>query len=127
MNSFSHIDLRVRNLAEAETLYRALLPPLGFKEFWEGEDWKGFSADEDFPGKAFFAFTEDPAHRANGTRIAFWTSSAADVDKIAAAVLAAGAQSMEGPCFHPEYDPSYYAIFFEDPSGNKLEVVHRRS
>lgn len=126
-NSFSHIDLRVRSLAEAEPLYRALLPPLGFTEFWEGEGWESFSAAGAFPGKAFFAITEDPAHQTNGTRIAFWTSSAARVNEIASAVLAAGAKNMEGPCYHTEYDPSYYAIFFEDPSGNKLEVVYRKT
>jgi hypothetical protein len=25
----------------------------------------------------------------------------------------------------PEYSPSYYAVFFEAPSGNCLEVCHR--
>jgi predicted lactoylglutathione lyase len=128
MNSFSHIDLRVRSLAEAEPLYRALLPALGFEDFRVGDDRsKSFSVDEDFPSKAFVSLIEDPKHQANETRIAFWTSSVAQVDEIAAAVIAAGAKNAEGPCYHTEYTPTYFAIFFEDSSGNKLEVVHRSS
>ena len=26
-----------------------------------------------------------------------------------------------------DYSPGYYAVFFEDPDGNKLEVCHRES
>jgi len=32
---------------------------------------------------------------------------------------------VEGPMFNPEYEPGYYAIFFEDPCGNRLEVCCR--
>jgi hypothetical protein len=30
------------------------------------------------------------------------------------------------PRLHPEYDPDYYASFFEDPDGLRLELVGRR-
>jgi catechol 2,3-dioxygenase-like lactoylglutathione lyase family enzyme len=123
-NPFSHIDLRVRDLAEALPLCRALLPTLGFNEFWEGEEWTGFSAGGQFPEKPFFGLTEDARHRPNGNRIAFWVDTVAEVDRITAAIIAAGARAIEGPGYEPE-DDSYYAIFFEDASGNKLEIVHR--
>jgi hypothetical protein len=37
---------------------------------------------------------------------------------------AAGAQEISGPNWMP-YGPDYYAVFFTDPSGNRLEVYHR--
>jgi catechol 2,3-dioxygenase-like lactoylglutathione lyase family enzyme len=124
-NPFSHIDLRVRDSAEAVVFYRAFLPLLGFTEFWEGQHWKGFDAGGKLPAQAWFGFTEDAGHQPNGNRIAFWAESPAIVDGIARALAAVGAQNIEGPMACDEYSRDYYAVFFEDPSGNKLEVMYR--
>jgi catechol 2,3-dioxygenase-like lactoylglutathione lyase family enzyme len=124
-NPFSHIDLRVRNLAEATEFYRALLPLVGFTQWWGKEEWRGSSALGAFPSKPFFGFTEDPNHHPNATRIAFWVNSPSEVDRVAGIIRRAGARNVEGPLFNPEYHETYYAVFFEDPSGNRLEVVHR--
>jgi catechol 2,3-dioxygenase-like lactoylglutathione lyase family enzyme len=124
-NPFSHIDLRVQNLAVATDFYRKFLPTVGFTNPWDGDEWKGNSADGVFPSKPFFGFTEDPDYRPNSTRIAFWVSSPAEVDRVAGILRGAGAKNIEGPLFNPEYNETYYAVFFEDPSGNRLEVVHR--
>jgi catechol 2,3-dioxygenase-like lactoylglutathione lyase family enzyme len=126
MNPFSHIDLRVRDLSVATEFYREFLPAIGFTRWWGGEgEWRGSSALGAFPSKPFFGFTEDPSHQPNGTRIAFWVSSPAEVDRVAGVIQNAGARNIEGPFSNPEYDETYYAVFFEDPSGNRLEVVHR--
>ena len=45
-------------------------------------------------------------------------------DEIAALALEAGARNMSGPRACPEYSPTYYAAFFDDPSGNPLEICH---
>ena len=83
LNPFSHIDLRVRELGDATEFYREFLPAIGFTEQWEGEEWRGNSALGAFPSKPFFGFTEDPNHQPNGTRIAFWVNSSAEVDRVA--------------------------------------------
>lgn len=126
-NPFSHIDLRVRSLAKVTDFYRALLPELGFTVWWgeEGGEWRGASAEGTLPSKAFFGFTEDPAHQPNATCIAFWVDNRKDVDRIANVVRAVGGLNIEGPDLNPEYSEDYYAIFFQDPDGNRLEVVHR--
>ena len=126
-NPFSHIDLRVRSLAKVTDFYRALLPQLGFTVWWgeEGGEWRGASTEGTFPSKPFFGFTEDPTHQSNATCIAFWVDNREDVDRIANVVRAAGGLNIEGPGFNPEYSEDYYAIFFQDPDGNRLEVVHR--
>jgi predicted lactoylglutathione lyase len=56
---------------------------------------------------------------------AFWADTKEDVDHIAALTVAAGARNVEGPMFCSEYSPTYYGMFFEDPSGNRLEVCCR--
>ena len=36
-----------------------------------------------------------------------------------------GGKNLEGPEVCPGYSPGYYAFFFEDPDGNKLEICCR--
>jgi len=77
--------------------------------------------------RAALALTDDPGHVANANRIAFWVENRAAVDLIAARASEAGAAGMEAPAECPEISPSYYAAYFEDPSGNRLEVYFRES
>jgi len=36
-------------------------------------------------------------------------------------------KALEGPEVCVDYSPGYYAFFFEDPDGNKLEICCRKS
>jgi predicted lactoylglutathione lyase len=122
---FDHIDLRVKNLANARKFYGMILPELGFACDRSDDDWATFySAGGDRPS-AFFGFTEDPQHRPNGTRIAFWADTRNEVDRFAEVVRKAGGKNLEGPEVCPGYSPGYYALFFEDLDGNKLEICCR--
>jgi catechol 2,3-dioxygenase-like lactoylglutathione lyase family enzyme len=122
-----HIDLRVKNYQQALKFYRKLLPALGFTCERSDEEWATFySAGGDNPS-AFFGFTADPDHAPNGSRVAFWAETRTEVDHIAALAKEAGAINIEGPELCKEYSPGYYAVFFEDPDGNKLEVCCRET
>jgi catechol 2,3-dioxygenase-like lactoylglutathione lyase family enzyme len=123
---FDHIDLRVKNREAAQRFYAQILPAIGFRVDKSGDQWGLFEAEGEI-GVDFFGFTEDANHRPNGNRIAFWAASHEAVDKVAEAVRKAGAKNIEGPEVCLEYSPGYYAVFFEDPDGNKLEVCHRAS
>ena len=68
---------------------------------------------------------EDPDHRPLATRIAFGATDKNAVDQATAIATLAGALNVEGPMFCPEYSPTYYASFFEDPSGNRIEICCR--
>jgi predicted enzyme related to lactoylglutathione lyase len=122
---FDHIDLRVRSLAEAKPFYAVLLPAVGFPEFCETPIGIAYDAVRDHPKPEFVGLIEDISHVPNATRIAFWMDTKEDVDRVAAAITAAGARNVEGPMFCPEYSATYYGMFFEDPSGNRLEVCCR--
>jgi len=74
---------------------------------------------------AGFGFTVDPGHTPNGTRIAFWAETPEEVDRLAEVVRAAGAKNLDGPELVPGYRPGYYALFFDDPEGNQLEICCR--
>lgn len=124
-NPFQHVDLRVNDLERAWVFYSEILPALGFEKGNKGKVFSGFDAAGEPPAQAWFGFTEDKDHRPNANRIAFWAESRERVDAIAGLIRKAGALNVSGPRACPEYTPTYYAVFFEDPFGNRLEVCHR--
>src|SRR3977135_1246199 len=126
MRLFDHIDLRVKNREEAQRFYAQILPAIGFRVDKSGERWGLFEA-EGSVAVDFFGFTEEADHQPNGNRIAFGAASRGAWHKAAESVQKAGGRNIEGPELCVEYSPGYYAVFFEDPDGNKLEVCYRES
>jgi len=120
---FSHVDIRVRDRERAKTFYDALFAPLGMTSE-TGETFTTYTIDPDAPEGdwEWFGFTEDRDMVAGSGRIAIFADTREIVDDAANAARDAGAGAIEGPGVVPEYTPSYYAVFFEDPDGNKLEV-----
>jgi catechol 2,3-dioxygenase-like lactoylglutathione lyase family enzyme len=98
-----------------------LLPALGFTRDARVEGWLQFEAD-DGEITEFFGITESPTHVPNENRIAFWAESPSEVELLATVAREADARNIEGPM---PYEPGYYAVFFEDPCGNRLEICHR--
>jgi catechol 2,3-dioxygenase-like lactoylglutathione lyase family enzyme len=95
-----HIDLRVRNFDAARAFYDPLLITMGYTEFDVLDRDINYHAPGGSHSEPFFGLMEDTNHRANGAR------------------------NFEPP--EPYHgSPRYYAAFFEDPDGNKLEVVYR--
>jgi predicted enzyme related to lactoylglutathione lyase len=122
-----HIDLRVKDFKRAMNFYQKLLPALGFSCDRSDPEWGTFyAAGQDRPAE-FLGFTEERGHQPNGTRIAFWADTRDEVDRIANLVREIGGKNFEGPEVCPGYSPGYYAFFFEDPDGNKLEICCREN
>ena len=124
VNPFGHVDLRVSNLEAAFGFYDTLLPALGFTARYHGEAWKVWATAEPPPLTAYVAITEEPGHVGNANRVAFRVDSTAAVDRIAEVARSNGAGGISGPKPMP-YSPGYYAAYFTDPSGNRLEVYVR--
>ena len=118
---FDHIDLRVPDLKAATPFYELLLPALGFTRKVDVDGWLQFEA-ADGEVTEFFGVTESTHHAPNENRIAFWAESKERVDALADVAKKAGARTIEGPM---PYEAGYYAVFFEDPWGNRLEICHR--
>jgi catechol 2,3-dioxygenase-like lactoylglutathione lyase family enzyme len=123
---FDHIDLRVADLDAARPLYDALLPALGLSHIVDLPDGREYYETLE-PGESrlFFGIHAEPHHRGNATRICFAAASPSDVDRLAMIARDAGARAMEGPEI-PYSSERYYAVFFEDAGGNKLEIAYRR-
>lgn len=124
---FDHVDLRVSDFAKTRPLYDALLPAMGYSQLTETAEWINYGPPGDDGTGDFFGIMLDPGHRANGSRTALRAASRAEVDRLAAIAHSAGATAFEPAHLCEEYTPYYYATFFEDADGNKLEICYREA
>ena len=126
-----HIDLVVSSIERSLPFYRELLAPLGYHRISE---MRASAARRSGTSRA-------PASRSASARrqsrsaaaydrysvgvhhIAFEAWSRAAVDERAAWLRERGAEIESGPEEYG-YQPGYYAVFFYDPDGIKLEIVH---
>jgi len=118
-----HVDHRVGNVKQVRPFYDALMPALGYTEVNDcGSAIEYYCRDL---ANQFFGIHQSAKHRPSDTRVAFAARTRAAVDAIGAILAGAGAKRIEGPEDCPDYTQPYYAVFFEDPEGNKLEVCCR--
>ena len=124
-NPFSHVDLRVPDLEAGVAFYARLMPEVGFSKYEGGQAFRCWTTPEGSgPERPWFGITEDREHRPNANRVAFGVASRAEVDRIGGLLAELGAGAISGPKPMPEYTATYYAVFFDDPWGNPLEVLH---
>jgi catechol 2,3-dioxygenase-like lactoylglutathione lyase family enzyme len=129
----SHVDLTVTDLASSVDFYDRVLGRLGYRRM----DGVGAGAPcwaiADASG-GFFAIALKPARtEPKGARhdryapglhhLAFHADTRADVDRFHDFLREIGATVLDAPAEYG-YTPGYYAVFFADPDGIKLEVVY---
>jgi catechol 2,3-dioxygenase-like lactoylglutathione lyase family enzyme len=125
MPVIDHVDLRVADVARCKPFYDAFLKEYGFRGKAQPDGSQLYYRIEDRQVREVIVVNGEADHRPNANRLAFFAATRADVDRIALAAHSAGARAYEPPAACPEYTESYYAAFFEDPDGNRLEVVNR--
>jgi catechol 2,3-dioxygenase-like lactoylglutathione lyase family enzyme len=117
-----HISIRVSDFKKSKAFYAKLFGFLGFEPMEHYEDAAGWSN-----GKTRFWIGEADAegkkhkHRIGDIgfhHYAFELGSRAEVDALGAFVVKLGTQIVDPPA---EYYDDYYAVFFLDPDGLKLE------
>ncbi len=130
-----HLDLVVSSLERSLPFYRDLLGPLGWVGHVEEEGERGeplhYLWGPDLEGSLGLreAQSESDAYdryRVGLHHVGFAAPSREAVDRTAAWVGEVGAE-FDGAAGERPYLPGYYAVFFFDPDGLKLEVVHKPS
>ncbi len=116
--ALSHVDLRVRDRVKATAFYDAILVPFGYARV-DGETFTTYEVSAEDDSTTWLGFIVDAAMHPGSARVALAAATRGEVDHAAELAHAAGAARIEGPEY--AYGPDYYAVFFEDPDGNKLE------
>ena len=125
MMVFDHVDLRVADIERCRPFYDAFLRAFGFRGQPQSDGSRLYYRLEHRSVREAIVLIPEADHRANATRLAFCAPTPSDVDRIAAIAARSGARAFEAPAPCPEIADPYYAAFFEDPDGNRLEVVCR--
>jgi glyoxylase I family protein len=140
----SHIDFSVGRPKRSIPFYDAFFTALGYRRWFpelpefRGEEperaaWTLRGADGSWfgvevrPARADAAERRYDRYEPGPHHLAFHAASPAKVDEVHARMLAAGAEVLDPPRDYsgdPHYAPGYYAAFYADPDGVKLEVVY---
>lgn len=126
-STFYHASINVSDIQ----FYERLLAYLGFKTV--AEYAYGFGASDG--SVSVWVFKVDPHYNTHAfhrkalgiNHFAFRVDNKKAVDKFYSDYLLTNGISVlyGGPAEHPEYEPGYYAVYFEDPDRLKLEVVYK--
>jgi glyoxylase I family protein len=122
-----HVFINVTDLDRARAFYGWLMPQLGYPGTWDYQALSvGFLGQRGSFWIKQAARPAEPFHkdRVGLCEIAFRAESRAQVDALHRALAARGVPVLDPPREYPEYVPGYYAVFFTDPDGIKLELVH---
>jgi catechol 2,3-dioxygenase-like lactoylglutathione lyase family enzyme len=125
-----HIDLTVGDLDRSDAFYDKVLAFLGYRRV--RGDSTGIDWDLHASGSLLCSIGLKPArsdrvhdrYSAGLHHLAWHAASQDDVDRLYQLLLAMGARILDAPADYPDYGAGYYALFFADPDGLKLEFVH---
>lgn len=129
LSGIDHIYLSVTDQEKSEAFYDNVMERLGLKKgdkAIHGERHAHYLAPN-------FQLTLRPArsglhdpYTPGLHHLCFQARTPADVDECFR-LLTDGGFEPTAPQHYPEYNPEYYAIFFQDPDGIRLEIVARTS
>lgn len=117
-----YVTLGTNDLARAAAFYDSLLAELGAKRAMQGDRFISWSTGPNSPGLGVIKPYDGKAATAgNGTMVALAVDSQAKVDAVYKKAIELGGKD-EGP---PGLRfGTFYAAYFRDLDGNKLDVFH---
>jgi len=129
--SVQHVDLVVSSIERSLPFYRELLTPLGFHRIGEVQGERGETIWYLSGAASALGLREAQTpsqgpydrYRVGLHHLAFEAHSRGAVNERADWLRAQDAEIESGP-EEFAYLPGYYAVFFYDPDGMKLEIVH---
>ncbi len=124
-----HIDVTVNDLARSTIFFDKVMPALGFRRLAEdnGDDVRWGNAHMTFairqaePAERGALFNR---YRVGLHHLAFKAGTREAIDEFHRFLVRENLSVLDPPAEYPQYGPNYYAVFFADPDGMKLELVH---
>jgi catechol 2,3-dioxygenase-like lactoylglutathione lyase family enzyme len=121
-----HVDLTVRDLARSTAFYDQVLPRMGFRRGTgtpEGPVWAGAGVEIGLQAARPTSSGDHDRYAPGLHHLAFTAPTRAAVDALHEDLVRLGIAVLDPPAEYPRYAPGYYAVFFADPDGIKLEYV----
>ncbi len=130
-----HVDLVCRDLDRSLEFYAAVFGPLGLEPPHGVEGERGETIHYlRFPTRGSGSLglrqaltqQEFELYAPGLHHLAFAVDTRADVEAVHTNAVAAGAEILHAPRLWPQYHPEYFATFFLDPDGFRIEVAASR-
>lgn len=122
-----HLDLTVSNMLRSTAFYDRWLPAMGLQRIADCADgplWRGVRFELGLQEARLGMATYRHRRHAPGLHhLAFAAPARAAVIELHEALSRAGEVILDPPAGYPNYAPGYFAVFFCDPDGIKLEYV----
>ena len=123
-----HLGINVPDLVAAKRYYDALMPLVGFEPFVDAADEFAYKPVENKPGTYLYFYPavqpgEYSSERTGLQHLAFIVRRRSLVDNVHDHVTRIGGAVIHDPQHFPQYPGHYYATFWYDPFGLKLEAV----
>ena len=130
LGAMNHLALTLRDLKASEAaFYKPVLEFLGYAKVEEEAGMTIWFSETALAAVNLWQAEADLKDRPHERyapgfhHFAFWAESRAQVDALHALLVEIGATVLDPPAEY-DYLPGYYAVFFADPDGLKLELVH---
>lgn len=119
-----YVTLGTNNMAKAVEFYDQLLATIGAGRFMESDQFVAWAKGPEQPGLSVTVpFDKNKATVGNGIMIALEMESNEQVNEFYAKAIELGATDEGKPGFRDEV-PGFYAGYFRDLDGNKLNAFH---
>ncbi|MEV7097017.1 VOC family protein [Amycolatopsis sp. NPDC051045] len=123
-----HLGINVPDLGAAKRYYDDLMPLVGFEPFLSSDDQIAYRPAGGKPGTYVFFYPAADGGAYSGERtglqhLAFMVKTRAAVHAVHDHVRSTGDTVLHEPQDFPQYPPPYFALFWLDPFGIKLEAV----
>jgi glyoxylase I family protein len=128
-----HLDLTVKDPWASRAFYDSVLGFMGYRLIREdalGFDWEltrpdgGFASIGLMKAEGAGLNREHDRYAPGLHHVAWHAASRKDVDNLYLLLIEIGATVLDPPADYPAYGDGYYAVFFSDRDGLKLEFVH---
>jgi predicted lactoylglutathione lyase len=116
-----YVTLGTNDIDRAARFYDELLAEIGASRFMEAETFIAWAVSPGTPAVAVIQPADgNPASVGNGVMVALVMDSRGKVDALHKKAIALGAKDEGAP--GPRGDGGFYAGYFRDPDGNKLNA-----
>jgi glyoxylase I family protein len=127
----NHLSLAVSDFRRSHDFYKPIMSFLGYIIAEQGNDWVIWRRQNGIGDLILF---QSPANLVSDHHVreapgfhhlAFNAETRSQVDDFFQNILLKYRMKvLDSPCDCPEYSRGYYAVFFEDPDGMKLELAY---
>lgn len=127
LGQFRHLMVYVTDIHRSREFYNQVLDFFGYSMGHESDTYCMWN-----PNKQGCSFGIRVAEKrgpyvkgvAGFQHLAFSAENRDQINELHELLIKIDAIVLDAPCECPEYSPTYYAVYFEDPDGMKLELAH---